>query len=73
MVNKYTTVTCYIFYFIARLYIYRYFSRCLFDKSRGTKTFHKIFRGTSAKKVKKPEVVSRERNCQRTCGVKSSQ
>ena len=49
MVNKYTPVTCYsVFYIIVRLYIYRYFCRCLFDRSRGTKTFHKILRGTSS-------------------------
>ena len=55
MVNKYTAVTCFmVFYFIVRLYIYRQFCRCLFDRSRGTKTFHKILKGTtSAKKVKK--------------------
>ena len=54
MANKYTPVTsCIVFYFIVRLYIYRYFCRCLFDRFRGTKIFHKILRGTSAKKVKK--------------------
>ena len=44
--DSYTPITCYIvFYFIVRL-----------DKPypiSGTKTFHKILRGTSAKKVKK--------------------
>ena len=54
MVDKHTPVTCYIvFYFIVRLYIYRSFCRCVFDRCRGTKTFHKILRGTSTKKVKK--------------------
>ena len=54
MVNKYTPVTSYIvLYFIVRLYIYQNSCRCLFDRSRGTKIFHKILRGASAKKVKK--------------------
>ena len=59
MVNKYTPVTCYIvLYFIFRLYIYRQFWRCLFDRSRGTKTFHKILRRTSAKNIKKHSLMT---------------
>ena len=53
MVIKYTPVTCYIvFYFFVRLYIYRYFCRCLFDRSRDTKTSYKVLRDTSVKTVK---------------------
>ena len=52
--DSYTPITCYIvFYFIVRL-----------DKPypiSGTKTFHKILRGTSAKKVKK--------HCTRACCI----